>query len=95
MHDAGGSLSALGPGPSTPPPVFGVLLGALIVTLGILSIWLELLLRAAAIYISVLFLPLALVAMIWPAGWRWCRRLIEFLIAIIFAKVFIVAIVRP
>ena len=51
-------------------------------------------LRAAAIYISVLFLPLALSAMIWPAGWRWCRRLIEFLIAIIFAKVFIVAIIN-
>jgi hypothetical protein len=32
--------------------------------------------------------------MIWPAGWRWCRRLIEFLIAIIFAKVFIVAIIN-
>jgi hypothetical protein len=74
--------------------VFGVLLGALVVTLGALSIWLELLLRAAAIYISVLFLPLALSAMIWPAGWRWCRRLIEFLIAIIFAKVFIVAIIN-
>jgi hypothetical protein len=42
----------------------------------------------------VLFLPLALAAMIWPAGWRWCRRLIEFLIAIIFAKVFIVAIIN-
>ena len=41
-----------------------------------------------------LFLPLALAAMIWPAGWRWCRRLIEFLIAIIFAKVFIVAIIN-
>src|SRR4029434_5650491 len=96
-------------------------LGALIVTLGALSIWLELLLRAAGIYISVLVLPLALSAvispggwrlgsapiscallslplalsaMIWPAGWRWCRRLIEFLIAIIFAKVFIVAIIN-
>jgi hypothetical protein len=32
--------------------------------------------------------------MIWPAGWRWCRRLIEFLLAIIFAKVFIVAIIN-
>jgi hypothetical protein len=74
--------------------VFGVLLGALIVVLGALSIWLELLLRSAAIYISVLFLPLALAAMIWPAGWKWCRRLIEFLIAIIFAKVFIVAIIN-
>jgi hypothetical protein len=93
MTDAGSALAALGAGTVNPAaPVFGVLLGALIVTLGALSIWLELLLRAAAIYISVLFLPLALAAMIWPAGW--CRRLIEFLIAIIFAKVFIVAIIN-
>ena len=95
MTDAGAALAGLGAGSVNPAaPVFGVLLGALIVTLGALSIWLELLLRAAAIYISVLFLPLALAAMIWPAGWRWCRRLIEFLIAIIFAKVFIVAIIN-
>jgi hypothetical protein len=95
MTDAGAALAGLGAGSVNPAaPVFGVLLGALIITLGALSIWLELLLRAAAIYISVLFLPLALAAMIWPAGWRWCRRLIEFLIAIIFAKVFIVAIIN-
>jgi hypothetical protein len=95
MSDAGGALASLGAGSVNPAaPVFGVLLGALVITLGALSIWLELLLRAAAIYISVLFLPLALAAMIWPAGWRWCRRLIEFLIAIIFAKVFIVAIIN-
>jgi hypothetical protein len=95
MTDAGTALAGLGAGTVNPAaPVFGVLLGALIVTLGALSIWLELLLRSAAIYISVLFLPLALAAMIWPAGWRWCRRLIEFLIAIIFAKVFIVAIIN-
>ena len=95
MSDAGSALASLGAGSVNPAaPVFGVLLGALVVTLGALSIWLELLLRAAAIYISVLFLPLALSAMIWPAGWRWCRRLIEFLIAIIFAKVFIVAIIN-
>ena len=75
MSDAGTALGGLGAGSVNPAvPVFGVLLGALIVTLGALSIWLELLLRAAAIYISVLFLPLALAAMIWPAGWRWCRR---------------------
>jgi hypothetical protein len=35
-----------------------------------LSIWRELLLRSAAIYISVLFLPQALAAMILPAHVR-------------------------
>ena len=74
MSDAGGALAGLGAGTVNPAaPVFGVLLGALIVVLGAFSIWLELLLRAAAIYVSVLFLPFALAAMIWPAGWRWCR----------------------
>jgi hypothetical protein len=95
MHDAGGWLAALGAGTVNPvAPVFGVLLVAIIVVVGAISIWLELLLRDAAIYIAVLFLPLAFAAMIWPTGWRWCKRLIEFLIAIIFAKVFIVAIIN-
>jgi len=95
MHDAGGWLGALGAGTVNPvAPVFGVLLAAIIVVVGAISIWLELLLRDAAIYISVLFLPIGFSAMVWQAGWRWCKRLIEFLIAIIFAKVFIVAIVN-
>jgi hypothetical protein len=95
MTDTGGWLGAIGAGTANPAvPVFGVLLGAMVVVLGAFSIWLELLLRSAAIYIAVLFLPIGLSAMIWPSGWRWCKRLIDFLIAIIFAKVFIVAIIN-
>jgi hypothetical protein len=94
MSDTGSWLGAIGAGTVNPAaPVFGVLLGAIVVVLGAFSIWLELLLRSAAIYVAVLFLPLAFAAMVWPTGWRWCRRLIEFLLAIIFAKVFIVAII--
>jgi len=95
MTDTGGWLGAIGAGTANPAvPVFGVLLGAMVVVLGAFSIWLELLLRSAAIYIAVLFLPIGLSAMIWPSGWRWCKRLIDFLIAIVFAKVFIVAIIN-
>ena len=94
MTDTGSWLGAIGAGTVNPAaPVFGVLLGAIVVVLGAFSIWLELLLRSAAIYVAVLFLPLAFAAMVWPTAGRWCRRLIEFLIAIIFAKVFIVAII--
>jgi hypothetical protein len=94
MTDTGSWLGAIGAGTVNPAaPVFGVLLGAIVVVLGAFSIWLELLLRSAAIYVAVLFLPLAFAAMVWPSAGRWCRRLIEFLIAIIFAKVFIVAII--
>ncbi|HZD72612.1 MAG TPA: hypothetical protein VE776_01760 [Actinomycetota bacterium] len=94
MTDTGSWLGAIGAGTVNPAaPVFGVLLGAIVVVLGAFSIWLELLLRSAAIYVAVLFLPLAFAAMVWPSAGRWCRRLIEFLLAIIFAKVFIVAII--
>src|SRR5262249_19606037 len=39
------------------------------------------------------FLPLTFVAMIWPATARYARRLVEFLIALILAKLVIVAII--
>jgi hypothetical protein len=95
LHDAGGWLAALGAGTVNPvAPVFGVLLAAIIVVVASISIWIELILRSAAIYIAVLFLPIAFAAMVWPRGWPWCKRLIEFLVAIIFAKVFIVAIIN-
>src|ERR1700686_2206960 len=48
--------------------------------------------RDAAIYVCVFFLPLTFVAMIWPATSRWARRLVELLVAIILAKFVIVAI---
>ena len=48
--------------------------------------------RDAAIYICVFFLPLTFVAMVWPATGRWARRLVELLVAIILAKFVIVSI---
>ena len=48
--------------------------------------------RDAAIYICVFFLPLTFVAMVWPATSRWARRLVELLIAIILAKFVIISI---
>jgi type IV secretion system protein TrbL len=73
-------------------PAFVVLLGALIVALGAFVIWVELLVRAAAIYVAVLFLPLALITLVWPAVSHWCRRLVDTLAALILSKFVIVAI---
>ena len=73
-------------------PLFGVFLGAIILAIGAFVLWLELIIRDAAIYVCVFFLPLTFVAMIWPATSRWARRLIELLIAIVLAKFVIVAI---
>ena len=85
----GGVTSPTGAGAA---PLFAVFLAALIAAAGAFCVWLELLVRAAAIYVAVLFLPFTFVAMIWPGTARWCRRLVEMLLAIVFAKFVIVAI---
>jgi len=73
-------------------PLFGVFLGAIILAIGAFVLWLEMVIRDAAIYVALFFLPLTFVAMIWPATSRWARRLVEFLVAVILAKFVIIAI---
>ena len=51
-----------------------------------LVVWLELVMREAAIYVAVAFLPLTLAAMIWDRSALWARRLAELLAAIILSK---------
>jgi hypothetical protein len=73
-------------------PLFGVFLGAIILAIGGFVLWLEMIIRDAAIYVCVFFLPLTFVAMIWPATGRWARRLVELLVAIVLAKFVVVSI---
>jgi hypothetical protein len=61
------------------------------VAVAALVLWLELLVRAAAVYVAVLFLPLALATLVWPSVSHWCRRLVETLAALILSKFVIVA----
>ena len=68
-----------------------LLLVALLVAVAAFVLWLELLIRAAAVYVAVLFLPLALATLVWPAVSHWCRRLVETLAALILSKFVIVA----
>jgi hypothetical protein len=70
---------------------FVLLLVALLIAVGAFVLWLELLIRAAAVYVAVLFLPLALATLVWPAISHWCRRLVETLAALILSKFVIVA----
>ena len=72
-------------------PMFVFFLVAALVAFAALAIWAELLLRAAAIYACLLFLPLVLAALLWPATAHWCRRLIHTLVALILSKFVIVA----
>jgi hypothetical protein len=75
---AGASASPLAP--------FVLFLGALFTSLFSLLVWLELVMREAAIYVALGFLPLTLAAMIWERTAHWARRLAEWLLAIVLAK---------
>lgn len=73
-------------------PAFVVFIGALFVALGTLVLWLELVVRAAAVSAAVLFLPLSLAALVWPAIAHWCRRLADTLAALVLSKLVIAAV---
>jgi hypothetical protein len=88
---AGALVSQAGGGPDS-VPTFVVLLGALLVAFGAFVLWVELLVRAAAVYVAVLFLPLAMASLVWPAVSHWCRRLVDTLVALVLAKFVIVAV---
>ncbi len=73
-------------------PAFVMFVGGLAVVFGALMVWVELLIRAAAVYVAVLFLPLALASLAWPAIAHWCRRLVDTLVALVLGKFVIVAV---
>jgi hypothetical protein len=56
------------------------------------ALWIELLLREAAVYVVVLMLPLVFAALAWPARRIWAIRAVELLVALILAKFAIVAV---
>ncbi len=66
--------------------VFGLLLVA-----GGMALWLEMVLRSAAIELAVFFMPLALAGLVWPATAHWARRLVEVLVALLLAKPVVMA----
>lgn len=74
-------------------PLFVTFLAAIIGAFAAFLVWLELLMRDAAIYVVALFMPMALAASIWP---RWAgalRRTGELLVVIIGSKFVIVSII--
>jgi hypothetical protein len=86
---SGAALGALGVAAGSP---FVTFLIALLTAAGGLILWLELLIREAAVYVVVLMLPLVFAAMVWPARRVWAVRSVEVLVALILAKFAIVAV---
>ena len=73
-------------------PAFVLFLGGIVVVIGAVLVWIELLVRSAAVYVAVLFLPLALASLAWPAIAHWCRRLVDTLAALVLGKFVIVSV---
>jgi hypothetical protein len=73
-------------------PAFLTFLGSLALVFGAFLLWIELVIRSAAVYVAVLFLPLALASLAWPAISHWCRRLADTLVALILGKFVIVSV---
>ncbi len=65
---------------------------ALLTVAATLTLWLELLIREAAVYVIVLMLPLFFAALVWPARRVWAIRAVELLVALILSKFAIVAV---
>jgi hypothetical protein len=74
-------------------PLFVGFLAAIVGAFAAFFVWLELLMRDAAVYAVSLFMPLALAASIWPRWSGALRRTGELLVAVIGSKFVIVAIV--
>ena len=78
---------------ATAAPLFVTFLAAIIGAFAAFLVWIELLMRDAAVYVVALFMPLALAASIWP---RWAgalRRTGELLVVVIGSKFVIVSII--
>jgi hypothetical protein len=73
------------------PGLVAILVG-LIMCMAALAVWVELILRAGAIYVAVGFAPLFFAAMVWPAIAGWARELARLLVALVLSKFVIVSV---
>lgn len=73
------------------PLVVGALL-AIVAGLLCFVIWVELAVRAGAIYLVVAFLPLGLAGLFWAPAGRWLRRLVETFVAVVASQLVITVV---
>ncbi len=91
-HLLNSAITVFSAGSAFQAPSFVVFIFAIVVTICGFILWMELVVRAAAITVATLFFPLVLAAFTWPALSRWCRRLAETVAALILSKLVVVAI---
>jgi hypothetical protein len=88
----GRSSAALGSVAGDDKALFAVFLGAIVMAVGAVVVWIELLVRQAAVYVAVLFLPISIAGVVWPATAHWFKRLVHILVAVVLSKFVIAAI---
>ncbi|MGC8513794.1 MAG: hypothetical protein ACP5P1_12295 [Acidimicrobiales bacterium] len=71
-------------------PLFVQGLLSILTIVGTLLVWLELVVRSAALYVATIFTPLALIGFIWPATLSVARRAVEVLVSLVLSKFVIV-----
>ena len=72
---------------------FALFIVALVIAVCALLLWIELVVRQAAVLVGTLFLPVGFAGMVWESTAHWLRKLAEGLLAIILAKFVITAVV--
>jgi hypothetical protein len=81
---------AVGATPALPGAI-GVVVAGLVI-LGALALWVELVVRSAAITVATALLPIVFAASLWPPAVAWAKRLAETLGALIVSKAAIVLV---
>ena len=74
-------------------PLFVGFIAAIVAAFAAFLVWIELLMRDAAIYAVALFMPLAIAASIWPRWMGALRRTGELVIVVVFSKFVIVSVI--
>lgn len=59
---------------------------SILLILGSLAIWLELVLRSASVEVALFFMPLAFAGLVWPSTAHWAKRLLQVVAALLLAK---------
>ena len=83
--------SAMGSPAVTGSPLFVQMILAVLALTGGLLVWLELTVRSAGVYVATFFMPLVLVAYIWPATAGLAKRAVQILVSLILSKFVVMA----
>jgi Spy/CpxP family protein refolding chaperone len=72
-------------------PFFIIIITGFLVGFACMSVFILLIVREASVYLAAAFMPIGLIFLIWPSMAHFFKRMLEFLLAMIFSKLVIAA----